>query len=297
MSDLSQITAFLQSLQDDICRELELLDGQARFQEDAWIRAEGGGGRSRALAGGKIFEKAGVNFSHVHGPMPEKIATRLGLPPGSFFHATGVSLVIHPLSPKMPITHMNVRYFEVPDITWWFGGGIDLTPIYVDRQDAAHFHQTLKQVCDQHDTAHYPKFKKWCDEYFWLRHRGEMRGVGGIFFDHLKADDKEGKQKLLAFWQDVGSAFAPLYTGILRRHLDAPFTESEKRFQLLRRSRYVEFNLLYDAGTKFGLDTDGRTESILMSMPPLAAWEYNWQPEPGSPEAETIALLQPMDWA
>lgn len=296
MATLENIRAFLLSLQDEICHSLTQADGKASFREDPWTRAEGGGGRSRVMTDGAVFEKAGVNFSHVHGTMPEKIATRLNLPPGSFFHATGVSLVLHPHSPHVPITHMNIRYFEIPGNTWWFGGGIDLTPVYVDRDDARFFHRALKSTCDRHDPEYYTRFKKWCDEYFFLKHRNEMRGIGGIFFDHLRGETEEEKSKLFSFWKDVGNTFAPTYCDIVSRHTGKPYTGAEKKFQLLRRSRYVEFNLLYDAGTKFGLDTGGRIESILMSMPPVAGWEYDYHALPDSKEEETLKLLQPKDW-
>ncbi len=293
---LQEIVSFFEGLQDNICNGLEAVDGKAKFQEDRWERPGGGGGRSRVILNGNVFEKGGVNFSHVHGDMPEKIAAKLGLPVGVQFHATGVSIVIHPGSPKVPIIHMNVRYFETSDGTHWFGGGIDLTPIYVLEEDATYFHQALKDVCDRFDPGYYPEYKAWCDRYFYLRHRRESRGIGGIFFDHLKAQTNEQKTDHFEFVKAVGNAFVPTYEEIVARHRNERYNTKEEDFQLLRRSRYVEFNLVYDRGTKFGLDTDGRTESILMSMPPLAGWVYNYQPEPNSKEAETLALLQPRDW-
>lgn len=293
---LDQIVSFFRTLQDDICQGMEQLDGTGRFQEDPWERAAGGGGRSRLMTGGSVFEKGGVNFSHVHGPMPDKIAEKLNLPAQAHFHATGVSIVIHPSSPRVPIIHMNVRYFEISNGTHWFGGGIDLTPIYVVPTDAQFFHQSLQSVCDRHDPAHYAKFKPWCDEYFYIKHRKETRGIGGIFFDHLKASTGSEKAANFAFVKEVGQAFVPAYSEIVNRHREEAYGQRELDFQLLRRSRYVEFNLVYDRGTKFGLDTDGRTESILMSMPPLAGWTYNYQPEPGSPEAETLESLKATDW-
>lgn len=293
---LDQIVAFFEQLQDEICAGLEQLDGDGTFQEDQWQRAEGGGGRSRVIGGGRLFEKGGVNFSHVHGPMPDNIAEKLQLPPKAHFHATGVSIVIHPRSPRLPTIHMNVRYFEIENGQHWFGGGIDLTPIYVVAEDAAFFHQSLKSVCDSFDENYYPRFKTWADEYFYIRHRKETRGIGGIFFDHLKAASPAEKEANFGFVAAVGQAFVPIYSEIVNRHREESFGQRELDFQLLRRSRYVEFNLVYDRGTKFGLDTDGRTESILMSMPPLAGWTYNYQPSPDSPEADTLAALRPRDW-
>ena len=297
MPTLPQIESFFMSLQDSITTAMQTLDGEGTFTEDSWQRPGGGGGRSRVMQQGRLFEKAGVGFSHVWGTLPEQMAKRQGLPRTAQFHATGVSLVMHPLNPHMPITHMNVRYFETDQGTHWFGGGIDLTPIYVQEEDARFFHQQLKTVCDRWNPAHYPAYKAWCDRYFVIRHRHEMRGIGGVFFDHLTAENKKAKEANWGFVQDLGNAFVPVYTEILRRHEDQSWTERERDFQLLRRSRYAEFNLVYDAGTKFGLETQGRIESILMSMPPLASWTYNFQPEPGSAEEKTIQLLQPRDWA
>jgi coproporphyrinogen III oxidase len=295
-ANLANIRAFFLELQDEICKGLEALEEEATFQEDKWERPGGGGGRSRVLEEATVFEKAGVNFSHVHGRMPDMITQKLNLPAGSHFDATGVSLVIHPRSPRVPIVHMNVRYFEIKDGTHWFGGGIDLTPIYVVPEDAVFFHQQMKAACDPHGSDYYARFKAWCDEYFFIKHRQESRGIGGIFFDHMKAADQEEKDKNFAFVQSVGRAFVPTYREIVLRHRDESFTEREKAFQAFRRSRYVEFNLVYDKGTKFGLDTGGRIESILMSMPPVARWKYNYQPEPDSPEAQTLTLLKPRDW-
>ena len=259
---LEAIVPWFQQLQSQICDGLEALDGKETLKEDPWQREAGGGGLSRVILEGAIFEKGGVNFSHVHGPMPEAITQKLQLPQGAHFDAAGVSIVIHPRSPKVPIIHMNVRYFQMEDGTYWFGGGIDLTPIYVVEADARFFHQQLKATCDRFDPTYYPRFKKWCDEYFYLKHRKEMRGVGGIFFDHLKGDDIHGKAQVWAFVRAVGETFLPAYTELVNRHQAQPFTAAEQEFQYLRRSRYVEFNLVYDRGTKFGLDTDGRTESI-----------------------------------
>lgn len=294
---LEQIVNTYQQIQDEICKGLEEVDGFALFEEDQWNREEGGGGKSRVIGGGQVFEKGGVNFSHVHGPMPEKISSKLQLPVGLKFHATGVSIVIHPESPKVPIIHMNIRYFEMENGTYWFGGGIDLTPIYVVPEDAIFFHKSLKAVCDQFHPDYYPRFKSWCDDYFTIKHRNEMRGIGGIFYDHLHDQDPEKRNQLFEFSCAVGRAFVPTYREIVNRHKHEPFADQEKDWQLLRRGRYVEFNLVYDKGTKFGLDTGGRIESILMSMPPLAQWKYNYQPEPESAEAKTLAELRPQEWA
>ncbi len=291
MPDKQEITDFLKQLQNDICAELEKADGKARFIEDNWEREGGGGGRSRIIQNGNIIEKGGVGFSAVHGKTPPKILEALNLQEADFY-ATGVSIVLHPLSPMVPIIHMNVRYFEMSNGTYWFGGGIDLTPHYIVKDDARWFHQQLKTVCDNHSAEYYPEFKKWADDYFYSKHRKETRGVGGIFFDHLKEDGSLSKTDRFNFWKEVGSAFAPIYTHFMNKNSLLPFGEEEQNWQALRRSRYVEFNLLWDKGTKFGLDTDGRTESILMSMPPMAKWVYNYQPKPGSKEAETLSLLK-----
>ena len=293
---LENILTTFQRIQDDICGGLEALDGKAQFEEERWERPGGGGGKTRVIQNGAVFEKGGVNFSHVHGSMPDVISQKLGLPQGAHFHATGVSLVIHPENPHVPIVHMNIRYFQMEDGTFWFGGGIDLTPIYVIPKDAEWFHHTLKQTCDQHDSGYYPRFKQWCDEYFYIKHRKEMRGIGGIFFDHMKEGEEKSKDDIFTFVVGVGDTFLPAYQPIVLGHMSKAYTEEEKAFQLFRRSRYVEFNLVYDKGTKFGLDTDGRIESILMSMPPVASWTYQFRPEPGSKEEETLAMLQPRDW-
>jgi coproporphyrinogen III oxidase len=286
-----EIKQWFESLQDNICKALEKADGKARFKEDLWTREAGGGGRSRMLLNGKVIEKGGVGFSAVYGPMPEKILKHLQLPEGDFF-ATGVSIVIHPFSPMVPIIHMNVRYFEMSNGNWWFGGGIDLTPHYIDKNDARVFHNNLKGVCDRHNPGYYPEFKKWADDYFFIRHRNETRGIGGIFFDRLSENESFSKADRFSFVKDIGNTFIPAYIPLMAKNNEISFGEKEKHWQLIRRSRYVEFNLVYDAGTKFGLDTGGRTESILMSMPPQAVWEYDFQPEPGSPEAETLSLLK-----
>ena len=293
------VTHWFKELQDTICQALEEADGKGHFHEDKWQRDEGGGGRSRVITHGNIIEKGGVNFSAVHGKLPGNIANALQLT-DSTFYATGVSIVLHPVNPMVPIIHMNVRYFETSSengtSTWWFGGGIDLTPHYIKPKEAAYFHQQLKTVCDQHNPAYYQKFKKWADDYFYIKHRQETRGVGGIFFDRM--GEAEGtKEALFSFVQDVGSAFAPTYTYFMKNNACLDFNSTHKSWQMLRRSRYVEFNLVWDKGTKFGLETNGRIESILMSMPPQANWVYDHQPEEGTAEAETQALLKKdIDW-
>ena len=293
---LNEIVKGMMALQDEICRGLEGLDGLAQFEEDVWERPEGGGGQSRVITNGRIIEKGGVNFSHIHGPLPERIAAGLKLQAGLHFHATGVSIVLHALNPFVPIIHMNVRYFEVANGQHWFGGGVDVTPIYIDKAQAIGFHQQLKAVCDQHNPAYYDAYKPWADTYFYLKHRQETRGIGGIFFDHLTARDQTQKGQNWAFVQDVAKAFVPAYTQLVLANQSQPYGAAQLEWQSFRRARYVEFNLLWDKGTRFGLDSDGRTESILMSMPPMARWQYKQQPLPGSPEAATLALLKPIDW-
>jgi len=290
-----QIAERFQILQDDICRQLEAADGGGQFATTTWNRPEGGGGRSRVIEG-KTIEKGGVMFSAVHGPLPEALAKNMHLPPTDFF-ATGVSIVLHPFSPMAPIIHMNVRYFETGSGRWWFGGGIDLTPHYVVPEDATFFHQQLRATCDRFHPDFYWQFKAQADDYFFIRHRQETRGIGGIFFDYQ--DEKCGlnQQQLFDYAIAVGETFAPTYTELLRRAQNRAWGEREKTWQLLRRGRYVEFNLVWDRGTKFGLETNGRIESILMSMPPLAGWTYDFQPAPDSPEAETLNWLrQGIDW-
>jgi len=281
-------------LQQHICSNLEEADGRGKFQTDAWERAGGGGGISRVLTHGSIIEKGGVNFSAVWGPTPEPVMKSMNVEggSGSEFFATGISIVIHPVNPMVPIIHMNTRYFEMSNGTWWFGGGIDLTPHYIDHDDARHFHQTLKAVCDRHHPSYYAEFKKWADDYFFIKHRNETRGVGGVFFDYLKETNDFTKASRFEFVKAIGSAFAPLYTFYMKKNSSLRYSDNEKRWQQLRRGRYVEFNLVWDRGTKFGLDTDGRTESILMSLPPHAQWVYNYQPAPDSPEQKTLDLLK-----
>jgi coproporphyrinogen III oxidase len=291
-----QISKWFEGLQDRICAAIETADGQATFQEDAWSREGGGGGRSRVIQNGGVIEKGGVNFSAVYGETPDTILRALKLEKADFF-ATGVSIVLHPKNPMLPIIHMNVRYFEMTNGVWWFGGGIDLTPHYVVAADAQWFHEQLKTVCDKHQPDYYPKFKTWADNYFYIKHRQETRGIGGIFFDHLADEGSIDLEQRWAFVQDVGNAFAPIYTNYMHKNRDLPYTQAEKEWQFIRRGRYVEFNLVYDKGTKFGLDTDGRTESILMSLPPQANWLYNHKPESTSKEGETLALLKKgIDW-
>ena len=283
------------SLQDDITSTLEVLDGGEKFFQETWHRPGGGGGRTRVMTEGDIFEKAAVNFSAVHGDAPDSMnSTEKGL----HFFATGISLVLHPRSPKIPTVHANFRYFEQSSGESWFGGGTDLTPYYLDEEDAFHFHHTLKTACDKHDAAYYPRFKKWCDEYFYIKHREEARGIGGIFFDNLTGSTERDREKIFAFVQDAAHAFLPAYVPIVEKHRTEHYSEKERRWQLLRRGRYVEFNLVYDRGTRFGLETQGRIESILVSLPSVARWEYDIHPDPGSPEATLEEVLKsPRDWA
>lgn len=284
------------SLQDQICKALEARDGAGKFHEDKWEREAGGGGRTRIIEG-QIIEKGGVNYSAVHGPMPENIAKALGLG-ATDFYATGVSIVLHPHHPMIPIIHMNVRYFETTAGPWWFGGGIDVTPHYVDIDDAMFFHQHLKATCDNTDKLFFPKFKTWADDYFYVRHRKETRGIGGIFFDKLNtASYTHEKDVLWKFVQDIGESFVPIYHRLSENKESLPVTTIQQDWQRLRRGRYVEFNLVWDRGTKFGLDTNGRTESILMSLPPMAAWKYDHVPMEGSQEKFTIQHLRKgIDW-
>ena len=295
---LEAVKTYLLGLQERISSTLGALDGQA-FQEDSWVRAEGGGGRSRVLAGGELFEQAGVNFSDVTGHRlpPAATAKRPELE-GCSFRAMGVSLVIHPQNPYVPTSHANVRFFlasrpDAPPV-WWFGGGFDLTPYYGFDEDARHWHQTAADACAPFGEAVYPEYKRWCDEYFFLRHRNEQRGIGGLFFDDL---NEWGFDQSFAFMKSVGDSYLPAYVPIVNRRRAQVFGERERDFQLYRRGRYVEFNLVYDRGTLFGLQTGGRTESILMSLPPNVRWRYNWQPEPGTPEAALYErYLKPRDW-
>lgn len=296
---LTAVQQFLQQLQNSICSSLESADGKAKFVEDAWQRAEGGGGKSRVLTGGAVFEQAGVNYSHVFGAnMPASATAHRPELAGRSFNACGVSLVIHPNNPYVPTTHANVRFFiaekegEAP--VWWFGGGFDLTPFYPFEEDVVHWHQTAKAAVDPFGEQYYPAYKKWCDDYFYLKHRNETRGVGGLFFDDL---NQPGFDTSFALMRSVGEAFIPAYLPIVEKRKVTPFGERERQFQLYRRGRYVEFNLVYDRGTLFGLQSGGRTESILMSMPPLVRWQYGYQPETGSAEAQLYQrYLKPQDW-
>lgn len=301
---LRQRTAALfKEIQTHICSALEAVDGEGRFHTDEWERTDskggpGGGGTTRILAEGSVFEKAGVNFSAVHGTMPGKFAAKLGAQEADIpFFATGVSLVIHPRSPIIPTTHTNYRYLELGNQAW-FGGGADLTPYYFFEEDARHFHGVIKAACDKHSPSYYPRFKKWCDEYFFLPHRGETRGIGGIFFDYLGRDDGANHEDTFKLAQDLGFAFTDQYIPIVERRKSAPFSDAQRQFQLQRRGRYVEFNLLYDRGTHFGLQTGGRIESILMSLPALVRWDYSPVYAPDSEEARLVELLKsPRDWA
>jgi len=262
----------MRNLQDKICEGLEKLDGEGTFQEDLWDRSGGGGGRTRILEG-RIIEKGGVNFSAVHGDLSPKISNALNISSKKFY-ATGVSIVLHPRNPWIPIIHMNVRYFKTDSGHQWFGGGIDVTPHYVIKDDAVFFHKYLKSVCDKFDLEYYPDFKKWADRYFYLKHRQETRGIGGIFFDRLSENEKYTMKQRWGFVQSVGNSFLPIYRNLVQKNYSKPFSEEDKDWQYHRRGRYVEFNLVWDKGTKFGLDTDGRTESILMSLPAQARWSY-----------------------
>jgi coproporphyrinogen III oxidase len=285
---------FFSKLQDEITGALEQLDGAARFREDLWEREGGGGGCTRVMESGALFEKAGVNFSEVYGELSEAFAAKLPIGEGLHFFATGVSLVLHPWNPMVPTVHANFRYLERGS-TGWFGGGLDLTPYYPHIEDVIHFHQTLKETCDRFDPSFYPRFKRWCDDYFFIKHRGETRGVGGIFFDYLTGEGST-LEFIFSFVQEAGRAFLPAYLPIAERRRNEPYTEREREFQLIRRGRYAEFNLVYDRGTTFGLETKGRTESILMSLPPLARWAYDYHPQPGSREAEAWEFFRPHDW-
>jgi coproporphyrinogen III oxidase len=298
--DVALVSSYLLDLQDRICKAIEQLEENGHsFREDQWQREEGGGGRSRVLEDGAVLEKAGINFSHVHGgQLPVSATAQRPELAGRSFEALGVSLVIHPRNPYVPTSHANVRFFiaqkENTEPVWWFGGGFDLTPYYGFEEDAVHWHQTARQACDPFGADVYPRYKKWCDDYFYLKHRAEPRGIGGLFFDDLCEADFENS---FAFMRSVGDHYVPAYTPIVEKRRDHPYTERERDFQMYRRGRYVEFNLVYDRGTLFGLQSGGRTESILMSLPPIVKWRYNWQPESDSPEAELYdKFLKPRDW-
>jgi coproporphyrinogen III oxidase len=300
---IERVKTYLLELQDKICRGLEEVDGKGRFEEDAWQREAGGGGRTRVLEQGDVFEQAGVNFSHVFGNRlpPSATAARPELE-GRDFQALGISLVIHPRNPYIPTSHANVRFFiaskpgakadeDAP--VWWFGGGYDLTPYYPNMEDIIHWHQMVKATCQPFGEDVYPRYKQWCDDYFYLKHRNETRGVGGLFYDDL---NEGGVERCFEFMQAVGNSYLPAYLPIVERRKNTQYGERERAFQLYRRGRYVEFNLVYDRGTLFGLQSGGRTESILMSLPPVVNWRYNYKPEPGSAEAELENYLKPRNW-
>ena len=316
-----QVRQMMQGLQDEICQALEQVDGLGKFRQDAWEREEGGGGRSRVMRDGDVFEQGGVGFSEVWGThLPPSILAQRPDAEGHRWFATGTSMVLHPRNPYVPTVHLNYRYFEAGPV-WWFGGGIDLTPYYPFAEDVKQFHLTMKQAADSHNPEYYPVFKRWCDEYFYLKHRNETRGVGGIFFDYqdgqgqlYRGSDPEGPagkynqqigkpsprswEDIFSFARDCGKAFLPAYLPIVEKRREMEYSDRQRNFQLYRRGRYVEFNLVYDRGTIFGLQTNGRTESILMSLPPLVRWEYGYQPEPNTPESELYeTYLKPQDWA
>jgi coproporphyrinogen III oxidase len=287
----------MRDLQSSIIAELELADGEGKFSSDYWSHSEQGGGLTRVLRNARVIEKGGVNFSAVSGKLSPKAARSLEMETETFF-ATGVSIVMHPSNPHVPIIHMNVRYFEGDDGMYWFGGGIDLTPHYVVEEDAVDFHKKLKAVCDQYESGFYSEFKKWADDYFFITHRNETRGIGGIFFDRLSHKNRSlSKNELAEFVFSVGYSFAPIYVGLMNKYGTKAFSADEKKWQLIRRGRYAEFNLAIDRGTRFGLETGGRTESILMSLPAEAHWEYNYSPEKSSPEERTLGFLKKgIDW-
>ncbi|MCD6017243.1 MAG: coproporphyrinogen oxidase [Bacteroidetes bacterium] len=293
------ISDWLKGLQDSICQALETEDGSGKFKEENWIREEGGGGRSRVIENGEVIEKGGVMFSAVSGKTPdfllkekEHSVSSSSAQTESTFFATGVSIVIHPKSPLVPIIHMNIRYFETSNGTKWLGGGIDLTPHYIVDEDASFFHGKLKEVCDKHHYSYYSEFKTWADNYFYINHRKETRGIGGIFFDRVNQNEHLNFEQNFAFWQDVGKAFAPIYVELMHKNKGKAYTDDQKQWQLLRRGRYVEFNLVYDKGTKFGLETNGRVESILMSLPAIAGWVYDYKVKEGSEEQNTLNKLK-----
>jgi coproporphyrinogen III oxidase len=298
-NDIDAVKKYLLDLQDQICRALEQEDGGGKFCEDEWKRDEGGGGRSRVLAEGTVFEQAGVNFSHVFGKhLPSSATAHRPELAGRSFQAMGVSLVIHPRNPYVPTSHCNVRFLaaEKPgaEPIWWFGGGFDLTPYYGFDHDCVHWHRAAKAACDRFGADYYPRFKKWCDEYFFIKHRNEPRGIGGLFFDDL---NESGFAHCFGLMKSIGDSYLPAYVPIVQKRKHTPHGERERDFQLYRRGRYVEFNLVYDRGTLFGLQSGGRTESILMSLPPLVKWRYDWKPVPGSAEAELYErFLKPKDW-
>jgi coproporphyrinogen III oxidase len=286
------------NLQQSICSALEKEDGDGKFTFENWSHVHGGGGITSIIQDGHAIEKGGVNYSGVSGKVPtfliseEAHSITKNTTTENTFFATGVSIVIHPKNPWVPIIHMNVRYFETNNGVWWFGGGIDLTPHYINNEDAKFFHEQLKNTCDKHSEDYYPKFKEWADNYFYIKHREETRGIGGIFFDRLTGDALNDKAKLFAFIMDVGNSFAPIYIELMKRNKQKAYSDENKNWQLMRRGRYVEFNLVYDKGTQFGLQTNGRIESILMSLPTHASWQYNFKPICNSLEDDTLKLLK-----
>jgi len=292
---------YIQELQDQICSALETADGQAKFQEDLWDRKGGGGGRTRVIENGAVFEKGGVNISAVHGELPDSMKAYFKVKEGGFF-ACGLSLVIHPKNPMVPTVHANWRYFELYKddgnlADAWFGGGQDLTPYYLFEEDATHFHKACKTACDKHNTAFYPKYKEACDRYFWNAHREEARGVGGLFFDYLKETDEQSLEQSYDFVTEVGNSFINAYLPIVEKRKNLNYTSAQREWQEIRRGRYVEFNLVHDKGTLFGLRTNGRIESILMSLPPHVQWQYNHSPEAGSDEDKLLQTLKkPQAW-
>lgn len=294
-------SSYIEDLQDRITGRLEELDGKGRFHQDYWEREGGGGGRTRVIENGSVFEKGGVNISRVHGELPESMQKHFGVSDAGFF-ACGLSLVLHPRNPKVPTVHANYRYFELYDSDGslkdqWFGGGQDLTPYYLYEADARHFHRVCKEVCDLHDPTFYSVYKKRCDEYFWNAHRNEARGVGGLFFDYLRPSEERSAEHWYEFVTGVGDSFLPSYVPIVEIRKDEHYTRKERRWQEIRRGRYVEFNLVHDKGTLFGLRTNGRIESILMSLPPRVQWAYDHRPEPNSREAALIEVLsRPREW-
>tara|TARA_S200000501_G_scaffold273261_1_gene256941 strand:+ start:1133 stop:2035 length:903 start_codon:yes stop_codon:yes gene_type:complete len=293
---------YIKTLQDKVTREFESIDGKAIFKEDLWERTEGGGGRTRIIENGNVIEKGGVNISAVHGELPKSMQDYFNVRKVDFF-ACGLSLVIHPLNPMAPSVHANWRYFEMYNkeggiLEQWFGGGLDLTPFYLFEEDVKHFHQTCKAVCDRHNSKYYLNFKQNCDTYFFNKHRNEARGVGGIFFDYLKKNDTSSMKDHYKFVSELGDSFLNAYTPLLKKRKNIKYTNANKIWQEVRRGRYVEFNLIQDKGTLFGLQTNGRIESILMSLPPKAQWKYNYHPEPNSEEARLLQVLEsPRDWA
>lgn len=297
MSDIDQVEEYLLALQNRLCAELEQLDGKGVFARDVWDRPAGGGGESRVLSGGAVFEQAGVSFSNVFGEkLPAAATVHRPALVDKRFQALGVSLVLHPRNPYVPIAHANFRFFTAGDDNpdWWFGGGFDLTPCYPFRDDVVHWHKVAKAACDPFGDDVYANYKKWCDEYFFLKHRDETRGVGGLFFDDV---NEQGFDESFAFLQSVGDCFLEAYKPIVKKRVNHPYGDRQRQFQLYRRGRYVEFNLIYDRGTLFGLQSGGRTESILMSLPPQVRWEYDWQPEPGTDEEKLYRdFLRPRDW-